>query len=156
MVDFGEAPCSGGECKDLKITVKKLIDLTLEIDEMYRLLWMNEAKVGALVQRDEIYRSALESGRDEYCCAIGRRELLRDRLRLADDCEKPDLLKRIAVLSVDVDLFEDWSDRVGEARERVADEVNVLKDASGELLKLLPSRLEARGICFSQLSRFSR
>lgn len=146
--EFGENLCD--QCNIPENGLKKLIDLTYEIDEVYKSLWLNEAKISALVDRDEMYRSKLESESEAYGFCIICREILRGKLRLTDDVDKIDLMKRVAVLDVEIDSYQAWYDRVEKTREELAGDIKHLRGETFELLKKLPDQLESRETLFRQ------
>ena len=117
---------------------------------MYKSLWLNEARINVLVDRDKMYDSRLESDSESYGVCIVCREVLRDKLRLADDVDKIDLMKRIAVLEVEIDSYQAWYDRVEKTREEVAGDIKHLRGETFELLKRLPDQLESRETLFRQ------
>ena len=117
---------------------------------MYKSLWLNEARINVLVDRDKMYDSRLESDSESYGVCIVCREVLRDKLRLADDVDKIDLMKRIAVLEVEIDSYQAWYDRVEKTREEVAGDIKHLRGETFELLKKLPDQLESRETLFRQ------
>jgi hypothetical protein len=156
MIESGENFMKQSGCEDFGVVMKKLVELTHEIDEMRESLWMNEAKISVLVQRGEMYRSALESGSDEYICSVFNRELLRDKLRHANNCDKIELTKEIVSLGVEIDAFEGWSDRVEKTSEDVEGEINRLRGDSSELLKRLPSQVGDRETLFRRCLDFNK